>query len=137
MGDAVIKWAVQSNQTMHSIAAAPGEKIQEFPDVVEKFLRALQRAETYCMNSPEETKEIVADFLDLPADSMETFWPEHVFTLTLEQSLVLAMEDQARWMIENGMTAIRKIPDLSKHFYYEALKAIKPEAVNLLIGGSQ
>jgi len=42
------------------------------------------------------------------------------------------MEDEARWMIKNNLTAGKTVPDFGNYIYVDALKAIKPEAVNII-----
>jgi NitT/TauT family transport system substrate-binding protein len=52
--------------------------------------------------------------------------------LTLPQALLLAMEDQARWMIENKLTSQTAIPNYFDYIYLDGLKAVKPEAVTII-----
>ena len=59
-------------------------------------------------------------------------WPEHQFSLSLDQSLVLAMEDEGRWMINNNLTGEKTIPDFRNYIYESGLLEIKPESVNII-----
>jgi len=63
---------------------------------------------------------------------MQTIWPEHQFSLSLDQSLIAAMEDEARWMIKNNLTREKEIPDFMKFIFMDGLEAVKPEAVNII-----
>jgi hypothetical protein len=60
------------------------------------------------------------------------YWSKTDLSLTLDQSLVLAMEDEARWMIENNLTADKQVPNFLDFIHEEALEAIKPQAVNII-----
>jgi hypothetical protein len=42
------------------------------------------------------------------------------------------MEDEARWMIANNLTTEKQVPDFGDYIYESCLKAVKPEAVNLI-----
>jgi NitT/TauT family transport system substrate-binding protein len=42
------------------------------------------------------------------------------------------MEDEARWMIKNNLTTEKTVPDFLKYIYIDGLKAVKPEAVNII-----
>jgi len=42
------------------------------------------------------------------------------------------MEDEARWMIHNGLMSEKQVPDFMNYIYLGGLKAIKPEAVNII-----
>ena len=59
-------------------------------------------------------------------------WKDNLFSLSLDHSLVAAMEDEARWMITNKLTAEKKVPDFLDYIDLDGLKAIKPEAVNII-----
>ena len=58
-------------------------------------------------------------------------WPHHQFYLTLDQSLITAMEDEARWMIANKLTTEKQVPNFLDYIYTDGLKAIKPGAVRI------
>jgi NitT/TauT family transport system substrate-binding protein len=62
----------------------------------------------------------------------ETIWSENQFSLSLDQSLITAMEDEARWMIKNNLTREKQIPDFVNYIYVDGLKAVKPEAVKII-----
>ena len=63
---------------------------------------------------------------------MESAWSRDQFLLSLDQSLIVAMEDQARWMIDNNLTTEKQVPNFNDYIYEDALKEIKPEAVNII-----
>ena len=63
---------------------------------------------------------------------METVWSQNQFSLSLDQSLITAMEDEARWMIKNNLTTEKQVPDFLDYIYEDGLKAVKPEAVNII-----
>lgn len=48
------------------------------------------------------------------------------------ESLILAMEDQAQWMTENGLTTSRNVPDFLGYLHPDGLEAVKPQAVSLI-----
>ena len=58
--------------------------------------------------------------------------PENRFSLSIDQSLILAMEDEARWMISNKLTGEKQVPNFLDYIWDDGLKAIKPEAVNII-----
>jgi NitT/TauT family transport system substrate-binding protein len=59
-------------------------------------------------------------------------WGRYQFLLSLDQSLITAMEDEARWMIENNLAAETEVPDFLDYIYADGLEAIRPEAVNII-----
>jgi len=63
---------------------------------------------------------------------LEIIWQRYQFSLSLDQSLILAMEDEARWMIKNKLTRENQVPNFMNYLYLDGLKAVKPEAVNII-----
>jgi NitT/TauT family transport system substrate-binding protein len=63
---------------------------------------------------------------------LEIIWQRYQFSLSLGQSLITAMEDEARWMIKNKLTTEKQVPNFLNYIYEDGLKAIKPEAVNII-----
>jgi len=74
----------------------------------------------------------VQNWLDLDAGYMATVWQQNQFSLTLDQSLVLAMEDEARWMIRNNLTNATAIPDFRNFLYTDGLDTVKPGSVKII-----
>ena len=54
-------------------------------------------------------KAIVQKRLNYTDAYMATVWPQHQYSLTLDQSLLTAMEDEGRWMIKNNLTTEKTI----------------------------
>lgn len=132
LGDNAHFWPAQSNQPLFALIISTNEWIEKHPDKVEGFLQALIKAEEYAINNPEEARQIVMHRLDLDLDYMDMVWEQNQFAVTLDQSLILAMEDEARWMIANNLTNSTEIPDFRNYVYVEGLRAVKPGAVNII-----
>jgi hypothetical protein len=60
----------------------------------------------------------------------ESEWETYGFTATLDESLILNLEDQARWMIKSGVGGTT-IPNVMNFIYTDGLKAVRPEAVGI------
>jgi NitT/TauT family transport system substrate-binding protein len=132
LGANAVVWSAQSSQPLYTQVISTDEWITQHPDWVRKFLKSLAQAEEYVVRNPGEAKAIVQKRLNLGAAYMETVWSQNQFSLSLDQSLILAMEDEARWMIKNSLTTEKQVPDFLNYIYADGLKAIKPEAVNII-----
>jgi NitT/TauT family transport system substrate-binding protein len=132
LGANAIVWSAQSSQQLQTQVISTNEWITEHPELVIRFLKSLALAEEYAIHHPVEAKAIVQKQLDLNAAYMDTVWSQNEFYLSLDQSLILAMEDEARWMIENNLTTEMQMPDFVEYIYVDGLKAIRPEAVNII-----
>jgi ABC-type nitrate/sulfonate/bicarbonate transport system substrate-binding protein len=99
---------------------------------VKRFLECLHEAEGYLVRHPEEAKRIVQERLNYDDAYIASVWPQHRFSLSLDQTLIVAMKDEAQWMITNRFTSESQIPDFLNHIQEDSLKALKPAAVNIL-----
>ena len=132
MDGQVVYWPVQSSQAGFGIMIGRNGWLRDNTALVERFLRALVRAEEYMIYNTEEAKEIVQKRVDYDSSFLEIFWTENHFYISLDQSLIVAMEDEARWMINSDLTKEQKVPYFLDYIYEEPLKNVKPDAVNII-----
>ncbi len=130
LGDNAVVWDVQSGQPLYCALVTTNHLLRN-PDLTRRFLKALAQAEDYLVRN-DKARDIVQQRLGYGDKYITTIWPEHEFSLWLDQSLITAMEDQARWMISNNMTTEKQIPDFLDYVDETALKAIKPGAVSII-----
>jgi NitT/TauT family transport system substrate-binding protein len=132
LGDRVGVWSIQSSQPGYGVIVARNDWLSASPEITNRFLRSLAQAEDYIVRNPEAAKTIVQKHMGLDDAPMQVFWSEIQSFLSLDQSLVSAMEDEARWMIKNNLTPEKQVPDFLNYIYLDGLKKIKPEAVNII-----
>jgi len=132
LGSNAVMWSAQSYQPLYTQVIAADEWIAGHPDLVSEFLESLLQAEEYAIRNPAEAKAIVQESLGLDSAYMETVWSQNQFSLSLDQSLILAMEDEARWMIANGLTTETELPDFLDYIYLDGMEAVKPDAVSII-----
>jgi len=132
LGDRAVALPIQSNQPGYGAITAKNEWISGHREVVNRFLKSLAQAEDYLIHNPAAAKAIVRKWLKFDDDFTKTIWSENQFSLSLDQSLITAMEDEARWMIKNNLTKEKLVPDFMNYIYVDGLKAVKPEAVNII-----
>jgi NitT/TauT family transport system substrate-binding protein len=132
LGPNAVAWPAQSGQPLHGLIISSDKWMTKHPELTKRFLKSLTLAEEYVTRNPAQAKAIIQKRLNLDAAYMETVWSQNQFSLSLDQSLIIAMEDEARWMIANRLTSEKKIPDFLNYINEDALKAIKPEAVSII-----
>jgi NitT/TauT family transport system substrate-binding protein len=132
-GHNAIAWPAQGGQNVYRLLMAREEYIKRKPAVLEKLLRALAQAADYLKHQPEAGREIIAQRLKV---SLADLQPDK-FPITLEpfldQGLLLVMEDQARWMINNKLTDQTRLPNFLDFIYAEPLATVDPKAVRIII----
>ena len=132
IADKVVVWSVQSSQPGYGVIIARNDWVSEHPKTVIRFLESLAQAESFIDNNSETAKRIVQERINYNDASMNTFWSENQFPLSLDQSLITAMEDEARWMISSNLTTEKQVPNFNDYIYEDGLKAVKPDAVNFI-----
>jgi NitT/TauT family transport system substrate-binding protein len=105
LGNNVVLWSAQSSQPGYATLACRGSWASSHPEQINRFLKSLAQAEKYAINHPDDAKAILQKRLNYTDAYMAEIWPQHQFSLTLDQSLLLAMNDEGRWMIKNNLTA--------------------------------
>jgi NitT/TauT family transport system substrate-binding protein len=132
LGANAVVWPAQSGQPLHGLIISSNDWITKHPELARRFVKSLAEAEEYLIRHPAEAKAIIQKRLNLDAAYIETVWSQNQFSLSLDQALIVTMEDEARWMIASKLTSEKKIPDFLNYIYEDGLKAIKPEAVNII-----
>jgi ABC-type nitrate/sulfonate/bicarbonate transport system substrate-binding protein len=132
LGENGVVWPAQSGQPLHGLVISSNAWISRHPEGTKRFLKSLAEAEGYLISHPAEAKAILQKWLNLDAASVERIWSRNQFSLSLDQALVVTMEDEARWMISEKLTAEAHVPDFLSCIDEDSLKAVKPAAVNLI-----
>jgi NitT/TauT family transport system substrate-binding protein len=105
---------------------------QAHPEVLNKFLRAIDRAIDFIAKHKEESQTIVAERLKLDKEVMTTIWDDVIMEIFLDQSLLITLEAEARWAIKNQLTNRTEVPNYLNYIYFDALEEVKPEAIGII-----
>jgi NitT/TauT family transport system substrate-binding protein len=117
-------------ETFHIITTQ--EFVSRNPEKVKRVIRGLVKAEEFTRNNPAEAQRIVADFIKVDQATISDVWADNNFDVCLDQSLVLALEDESRWAIKNKLTGVTTIPNYLNYIYFDGLKEVKPGAVRII-----
>ncbi|MBR9909643.1 MAG: ABC transporter substrate-binding protein [Gammaproteobacteria bacterium] len=75
------------------------------------ILRAIRTANRFIYAEPEQSKEIIQAYLQLDKQFVDWLWSDYLFSLTLNESLVLTLEEQVNWAINSGLLEEQQAPD--------------------------
>ncbi len=132
LGDDVVTWDVQGNHNISALIYSTSAFIDKNPGVVERYIKALVKAEDYYKSNPEEVKEIVERVLKYEKTYIDYSWPKFTHFIGLNQELILNMESEARWVIKNKLTDKTVVPNYLEFMYFDGLSKVKPEAVTIV-----
>lgn len=98
------------------------------------IISALLRATAEIVNDPWTCAQELSPRFGLPADKLVEMWKHTTFDVTLDQSLLLNLEQQARWAMTSGLTDQKEVPNFLAGISSKALRSIDPEIVTLVDG---
>jgi ABC-type nitrate/sulfonate/bicarbonate transport system substrate-binding protein len=105
---------------------------QNNPEVLKRFVKAIDKATTFINDNTLQSQIIVAERLKLNQQDMSVLWGDFIFGMSLDQSLIVTLENEARWAIENNLTSVTEVPNYLDYIYFDALEAVSPEAINVV-----
>ena len=132
LGKNAVSWPGQSRQDFYFILITKEDWIKNHPSATKRFLKALLKAEDFVKNNNNQAKEIIKNKFNYESDYNKHSFARHRFIVKIPQALLLTMEDQARWRIDNKLTDKTEIPNYLMYLYLDGLKGLKPEAVTVI-----
>ena len=106
--------------------------IKKDPDLISRLLKAYIRAEKYVFSNPEEAFRVVTERFKINAVVARRHWKPHMFKIVLNQSMVLDMENLARWQIQSGLIKTANVPSYLDFIYFKALEDIDADRVSII-----
>ena len=128
----IVMWAAQADQFGYFEATCMRSWAAQHPDLIVRFLKALVQAENFNINHKEQSIAIVAKALNYTNSYTASVWPEYQYSVTLDQTFILLLQDESRWLISNNLTNATTIPNFTNYVYENALKSVNPGAVNII-----
>jgi NitT/TauT family transport system substrate-binding protein len=105
---------------------------QERPETARRVLRALLKAEQLFRAQPEEAKRTVATALHDDGGLLDELLRQFDFQVRLDQSLLVLMEEEARWVQRIGQAPVGAAHGFLETLDPAPLAAVKPERVGLI-----
>jgi len=132
IGDAAIVFTVEDLYTETFYIAVMRKFADEQGPTVEKFLRALTKAESFVKNNNAEAQQEVTTAISMDKETMDHIWPDFRLELGLDKSLVDLMTKEAQFAIESGARpAGTTIPDYRKMFEPKFLRELNLGRVDM------
>jgi ABC-type nitrate/sulfonate/bicarbonate transport system substrate-binding protein len=132
LGNSTVEWQAQADQFGYFEAICTQPWVKENPDLVARFLKSLVQAENLNFAHQDQAIAIVANVLNESTAYVASVWPDYHYSVTLDQSFILLIQDQARWLMVNNMTRATTVPNFLNYVYADGLRTVKPESVNII-----
>jgi NitT/TauT family transport system substrate-binding protein len=133
-GDLLNNWSIDNNQPAYGLLVRRNDWIEQHGGTIRKVLRSLADAEDFQKNHSVQARTIFQSRLKHDSAYVSKVWPLNSFSLSLDFSLVTAMDAEARWMINNNLNVAteKTVPNFKDYIYTDGLRAVKPEAVDIV-----
>jgi NitT/TauT family transport system substrate-binding protein len=132
LGDNAISWSAQSGQSSNWILVTSKNFIEKNPMAIQRFVQALVDAEAHVQVNRQELYEIVLSHEKITKDYLDYAEAKQQYVVELPQSIIMLIEDQTRWAMNNNLTHRASIPNYLGYIYHDALAEIKPKAVTII-----
>ena len=132
LGDNAIVWSAQDGLDIYWVVFSKDEFVQKYPEKIKRLLKALIQAEEFVKHNNLQAKEIIARLVNLDLLYIESVWSDFDFVVDLPQTMIIAMEDQTRWRMENNLTDKTVVPNYLDYIYLDGLQEVKPGAVTII-----
>lgn len=106
--------------------------LRQHPQVVEKLLRALLRAEAWQREQPQRALQLLAERLQVKPEALLPGWQDQDFRVDLLQSQLVTLEDEVRWVSARGYAPNGPMPNFLPHLYLDGLLTVRPERVTVV-----
>lgn len=132
LGEKAVSWPTQSGQEFYYLLISRDEWIRKHPGTVTRLLKAMVQAEEFMRTNTDEAQGIVGRLFGYKPEYVRYIWTKNNFTVQLPQSLIMSMEEGARWRIRNRLTKVTTMPNYLNYIYFDGLSAVKPEALTIV-----
>lgn len=105
---------------------------EQHRQTLEKMIRATDRAVTFVQHAKQESIDILVKNTPFSKELLEAVWDDYSYQVSLDNSMLTTMEDEARWAIETKLVDRRTVPNYLEYYYLDAMKAVKPEAISIV-----
>lgn len=93
---------------------------------------AIVKADEYISKEPEISKDIYSKISGVDKSIIKDTFQLMDFNISLDQGLLMRLEEQARWIINYGYTERKSVPNYLDYIYTAALENVNPGAVNII-----
>ena len=132
MGDRITVFYGEDVYAFRFILVGKPSYIDNHPHEVRAVLRALIAAYLAIRANPAEARRSVGDALKIDDASIALLFEPEDYAVSLDQAMLLALDDQTRWAMKKGLVESRPMPNYLNFMKYQDLKAVLPTAVTIV-----
>lgn len=132
MGDKIkIFYAEDLYSWRFLLVGKPGY-IDAHPNEIRGILKGLTLADQAIDNDKQTARKLIGELVKVEASLMEKLFDPEDYVLSLDQALLLALDEQTRWALQRGLAKPGPVPNYLQRMKYKNLEAVAPAAVKIV-----
>jgi len=131
-GKRVAVWSAPVDQKLHWLLVTDQRSIERHERALERLIASLVQATAYIETYPDQSKVIIAKRANIKKELLDELFPRYDFAVSLDHTLLLAMENDARWTMGQHLPAYETVPNFLDFIHFHTLETARPEAVTII-----
>lgn len=132
MGNRVVTLYGQDIFVFRFVLVGTPEYIDHHPTEVRRLVAAIADANRYIAQQPVAARSIMETAIGIDSTLLPDAFEAADFELGLDQSLLLALDDETRWAIRTGIVSAAPVPNYLTVIRQQALDAVLPSANQII-----
>jgi ABC-type nitrate/sulfonate/bicarbonate transport system substrate-binding protein len=131
LGKRLVAWPAQGDRNYFWSLISTQSLLAAREETFRRFFRALSEAEALAARQPEMVKALVGILVGEGSGFAAELLPRIRYRVSVEQALLVVLEDEWRWLAQTGSVRGVAAPDFLTLIRPEILGAVAPEKVTL------
>lgn len=131
LGENAVSWPAQGSQRSFWVLVMKRELIGPMEDAITRLMSALAAAEEFIKSNESKARAILSKRWNRSPEYIQYVWKRQRPVLSLDQPLIITMENEAKWKIRSDDRLSGNIPNYLELIYMEALDKVKPKAISI------
>lgn len=131
LGDQVVAFHGEDAYAFRFLLVGKPAWIDGHPQEVQRILKALIAANRSIREHPGAARRAVGQVVRVDDAVMARLFDPEDYVVTLDQAMLLALDDQTRWAMKRGLVKPGPIPNYLNAMHFAGLEAVQPAAIRL------
>ena len=129
--DKIIIINSSNEQNYHMLLISHLSWLEQNPDIIDSFLKAILDAENFIHSNPEESLQLISQNFKIDSNFLRSIWNKNNFEVSLPQILLKIIDEEGKWLIGKKMADFKEpLPNYLKFLSYEFLEKIDTNRVS-------
>jgi len=132
LGENGLVMPAEGMKPMNWLILARKDYAEANPEVLKRFLAAIKDANDFIAENRETAIDLHAEEIEMDRAIVDALWDDVIWELNLSEAMLINLENQARWAIDEGRVEATEMPNYLSLVYFEALEAVNSEAITIV-----